>query len=119
MKSDSLRLFGYCCARYYPASGSGNCCRNIFSLVTYESGNIRCAAFMHSIWNIFMSSGILNISNEPMENCIFNHVLETNSPLITGGEFDAEASVISIVAYLIFIVLAAALIKKKPNKAAV
>lgn len=66
-----------------------------------------------------MSSGILNINNEPMENCIFNYVLETNSPLITGGEFDAEASVISIVAYLIFIVLAAALIKKKPNKAAV
>lgn len=55
-----------------------------------------------------MSSGILNISNEPMENCIFNYVLETNSPLITGG----EASVISIVAYLIFIVLAARLLRK-------
>lgn len=91
----------------------------LFSLVTYESGSIWSAAFMHSIWNIFMSSGILNISNEPMENCIFNYVLKTNSPLITGGEFGAEASVVSITAYLIFIVLAAVLINKKPTEKAV
>lgn len=88
----------------------------LFSLVTYESGSIWPAAFMHSIWNIFMASGILNISDEAMENCIFNYVLETKSTLITGGEFGAEASVVSIIAYLIFIALAAVLLKKKTER---
>lgn len=85
----------------------------LFSLVTYESGSIWPAALMHSVWNIFMASGILNIGDEAMENCIFNYVLETKSPLITGGEFGAEASVVSIGAYLIFIALAVVLLKKK------
>ncbi len=88
----------------------------LFSLVTYESGSIWPAAFMHSIWNIFMASGILNVGEEAMENCIFNYVLETKSPLITGGEFGAEASVVSIGAYLIFIALAAVLLKKKSER---
>ena len=88
----------------------------LFSLVTYESGSIWPAAFMHSIWNIFMASGILNVGEEAMENCIFNYVLETKSPLITGGEFGAEASVVSIGAYLIFIALAVILLKKKSER---
>lgn len=88
----------------------------LFSLVTYESGSIWPAALMHSVWNIFMASGILSISGEATENCIFNYVLETKSQLITGGEFGAEASVISIGAYLIFIALAAVLLKKKSER---
>lgn len=88
----------------------------LFSLVTYESGSIWPAALMHSIWNIFMASGILNVGDEAMENCIFNYVLETKSTLITGGEFGAEASVVSIGAYLIFIALAAVLLKKKSER---
>ena len=88
----------------------------LFSLVTYESGSIWPAALMHSVWNIFMASGILNVGDEAMENCIFNYVLETKSPLITGGEFGAEASVVSIGAYLIFIALAAVLLKKKSER---
>lgn len=88
----------------------------LFSLVTYESGSIWPAAFMHSIWNIFMASGILNVGEEAMENCIFNYVLETKSSLITGGEFGAEASVVSIGAYFIFIALAVVLLKKKSER---
>lgn len=87
----------------------------LFSLVTYESGSIWSAALMHSIWNMFMASSILNIGTEPMYTCIFNYVLETRSPLITGGEFGAEASVISIAAYLIFTVIAVILLHKKSD----
>lgn len=90
----------------------------LFSLVTYESGSIWSGALMHSVWNMCMASGILNIWSEPMENCIFNYVLETESPLITGGEFGAEASVVSIGAYLIFTALAVFLIKRKSKKTA-
>ena len=88
----------------------------LFSLVTYESGSIWSSAFMHAIWNMCMARGILNIYTEPMDNCIFNYVLETKNALITGGEFGAEASVISIGAYLIFTVLAVILLKKKSER---
>lgn len=88
----------------------------LFSLVTYESGSIWSAAFMHSVWNMCMASGILNIYTEPVDNCIFNYVLETKNPLVTGGEFGAESSVISIGAYLIFTVLAVILLKKKSER---
>ena len=90
----------------------------LFSLVTYESGSIWSSAFMHAIWNMCMASGILNIYTEPMDNCIFNYVLETKNALITGGEFGAEASVISIGAYLIFTVVAVILLKKHGREAA-
>ncbi|MDE6746079.1 MAG: CPBP family intramembrane metalloprotease [Oscillospiraceae bacterium] len=90
----------------------------LFSLVTYESGSIWSSAFMHSVWNMFMASGILNIDAEPMDNCIFNYVLETKNPLITGGEFGAEASVISIGAYLVFTVIAVILLRKKSGEEA-
>lgn len=84
----------------------------LFSLVTYESGSIWSAAFMHAVWNMCMASGILNIYTEPVDTCIFNYVLESKSVLITGGEFGAEASVISIGAYLIFTVIAVILLTK-------
>lgn len=88
----------------------------LFSLVTYESGSIWSSAFMHAIWNMCMASGILNIYTEPMDSCIFNYVLETKNALITGGEFGAEASVVSIGAYLIFTVVAVILLKKKSER---
>lgn len=88
----------------------------LFSLVTYESGSIWSAAFMHAVWNMCMAGSILNIYTEPMENCIFNYVLESKSMFITGGEFGAEASVISIGAYLIFTVVAVILLKKKSER---
>lgn len=88
----------------------------LFSLVTYESGSIWSSAFMHSIWNMCMASGILNIGTETSESCIFNYVMETKNSLITGGEFGVEASVISIGAYLIFTVIAVILLNKKSER---
>lgn len=92
---------------------AGSIVGTLFSLVTYESESVWSGALMHSVWNMCMASGLLNIGTEPSENSLFNYVLETSSPLITGGEFGAEASVISIGAYLIFTVLAIVLIRKK------
>ena len=44
-------------------------------------------AFIHSVWNMCMGSGILYLSNEMSENSIFNYVLDTNSFLISCGDF--------------------------------
>lgn len=87
----------------------------LFSLVTYESGSIWSNALMHSVWNMCMGSGILCISNEMSEYSLFNYVLDTNSFLLSGGDFGIEASCISIAAYLLFIILAIILLKRKKD----
>ncbi len=88
----------------------------LFSLVTYESRNIWSSALMHSLWNMCMGSGILYISSEMSPNSIFNYVLHSNSFLLTGGDFGIEASCISIAAYLIFILIALILLRRKHIK---
>lgn len=88
----------------------------LFSLITYESGNIWCSAIIHCIWNIFIGSGILSIGVTPNETAIFNYVLNTKLFLVSGGDFGIEASIVSICVYLIFTGLAVFLIKKKAIK---
>lgn len=85
----------------------------LFSLVTYESKNVWNSAMIHAIWNMVIIGGILNIGVSSNEFSIYNYVLETDSFLITGGDFGIEASVISIIAYVIFIVVALVRMKKK------
>ncbi len=87
----------------------------LFSMVTYESGSIWCSALIHGVWNMIMIGGILQIGTNTDETSIFNYVLDTKSFLITGGDFGIEASIISVACYLIFIILALFLIRKKSN----
>lgn len=85
----------------------------LFSLVTYESGNVWNSAVMHGIWNIVMIGGIVQISESAEEFSIYNYVLDTDSFLITGGDFGVEASVVAVLAYLVFIIAALMLMKKR------
>lgn len=88
----------------------------LFSMVTYESGSIWCSALLHGIWNIIIIGGILHIGISPDEMSIYNYVLDTQSFLISGGDFGIEASIISIVVYILFSVLAIYLIKKRETE---
>lgn len=85
----------------------------LFSLVAYESGSIWSSAWLHGVWNIWMASGILSIGPEAQEGALFNYVLDTDSLLITGGDFGSEASCLSIAVYLAFILLAVLRLRKK------
>ncbi len=87
----------------------------LFSLVAYESNSIWNNAMIHAVWNMVIIGGILHIGSEADGNSILNFVLKNKSFLISGGDFGIEASVISILAYLIFIILAIVLLKKKEN----
>lgn len=60
--------------------------------------------------------GILHIGNEADSSSIFNFILDNKSFLISGGDFGIEASIISILVYLLFIVLAAIQVKRKGTK---
>lgn len=88
----------------------------LFSLVTYESGSIWSSALIHGIWDIAMSGGVLNISTEYDESYVFNYVLNSESFLITGGEFGVESSIFAIAAYLVFALLAIFLIVRKGRR---
>lgn len=85
----------------------------LFSLVTYESGSIWCSALLHAIWNMIIIGEILHVGTKADEMSIFNYVLDTESFLISGGDFGIEASIISIGVYLLFAILALSLIRKR------
>lgn len=85
----------------------------LLSLVAYESGNIWNGALIHAIWNIIMIGRILHIGDTADKGAIYNYVLDTDSFLLTGGDFGIEASVISVGAYLVFAVVAGVLWRKR------
>lgn len=88
----------------------------LFSLISYESNSIWNSAIVHGLWNIVMIGGILHIGEERDSYSIYNFVLDNNSFLLSGGEFGIESSIISIFAYLIFIIVATILIRRKKEK---
>lgn len=85
----------------------------LFSMIAYESNSIWNNAIVHGVWNMSIIGGVLYIGKSTDSNSIFNFVLENKSFLLSGGDFGIEASVISIFVYLIFIVVAIVLLKKR------
>ena len=72
-------------------------------------------AAMHAVWNMVMIGGVLHIGPEPDGYALLNYVLDSASPLVTGGDFGVEASLPSIAVYLGFSALA--LVRLKRSKA--
>lgn len=87
----------------------------LFSLIAVESGSVWNSALVHGVWNMALVGGLLHIGRSPQSGAVFNYIIDSDSFLISGGDFGIEASVISIGVYLVFI--AAALIRLK-NKSA-
>lgn len=91
---------------------SGTSVGVMFSLITYQSGSIWPSAIVHCIWNLFFLGGILSIGASHGETDIITYTLHSNSILLTGGEYGAEASVPAIAGYIIVIFIALVLCKK-------
>ncbi len=88
----------------------------LFSPVTYESGSIWNSAIIHVVWNCVMVGGILDIGVVHDESAVFSYILDSESYIITGGDFGVEASIISVCGYMLFSVLALVLIKRNKEK---
>lgn len=88
----------------------------MFSLIEIESGNFWNNAIVHALWNM-STIGICHIGFEPYEDSLFTLIINTGSPLISGGDFGVESSVISIAGYTIVIIAALCLIRRKPEAA--
>ena len=101
--------------KVFDSMGFGSAVGVLFSLVAYESGTVWCGAAMHAVWNMVMIGGVLHIGPEPDGYALLNYVLDSASPLVTGGDFGVEASLPSIAVYLGFSALA--LVRLKRSKA--
>jgi len=84
----------------------------MFSIIAYQSGSIWPGAVVHGIWNLIIIGGILEISIEPGRS-IFTYTLKSNSTLLTGGAFGIESSLPAIIGYVIVIILAWRLQRRK------
>ncbi|MCI8622392.1 MAG: CPBP family intramembrane metalloprotease [Provencibacterium sp.] len=82
---------------------SGTLVGVMFSLVAYQGGSISNNALIHSVWNFVMVTSVLHISTaqgaygEPLVQI----VIPSDNILLTGAGFGPEASLISIVGYLL------------------
>ena len=74
----------------------------LFSLVTLENNSIWSAALMHGVWNLVMVGGLLHIGTVADSDVWVQYLLDSDSLLLTGGDFGIEASIVSIVVYLAF-----------------
>ena len=88
----------------------------LFSLIAYYYDNLWNNVLVHAFWNA-STIGVMHIGTEPYENSIYTYVLKSESIMITGGDFGIEASIISIIAYSLFIVILALMLIKKERVA--
>lgn len=84
----------------------------LFSLITYETGSIWCSALVHAVWNMTIGTTFY-FGTQTSDFAIFQYIMDTDSFLLTGGDFGIECSVVSIFVYLVGIGLAGYRIKKK------
>jgi len=71
-----------------------------FSVLTYTSGTIWFSVAAHAFWNIVTT--LVSIAELPSENSLVSFRLKSNDLYLTGGMFGIDASVLSIIVYLIF-----------------
>lgn len=73
----------------------------MFSMIAIESDSVWNSEIVHAIWNIIMIGGGLAIGQKADQFSVMTYVLDAKSFAVTGGEFGMEASVISLVGYII------------------
>lgn len=74
----------------------------MFSIIAYEY-SVWSSAIVHALWNIIMIGRILDIGVEHRTDAVYSYILSSKTTLLTGGAFGVEASVISILGYIVVI----------------
>lgn len=88
----------------------------MFSLITYVNKSIWASVLVHTIWNMCMIGGILDISTIHNADAAFSFILSSNNLLITGGGFGIEASIFAIIGYTIVALLSLVILRKEKLK---
>lgn len=70
----------------------------IFALMTQISGSLWMAAGAHTMWNFLLGPFFGQVlSGIPMPDVFFNLIPNKNTPLLTGGEYGPEASIMTLI----------------------
>lgn len=90
----------------------------MFSMIAIESGSVWNSGIVHALWNIIISGGGLAVSQSADEYSVMTYILESKSFALTGGEFGIEASIVSLLGYIVVTLVAIGMMKKKKNSLA-
>lgn len=71
----------------------------MFSLIASEEKSIWNSGIVHMMWNFVIIGDILSIGTTMNESSLYSYILETDSFVLTGGEFGIESSVIAVAGY--------------------
>jgi membrane protease YdiL (CAAX protease family) len=77
----------------------------MFSMIALTKDSIWNSAIVHAIWDLFIG-GIFIVANEPTGEEIIYKKIDISNPLITGGGFGIDCSVICIICFVIVFVIA-------------
>ena len=91
----------------------------MFTLMALESGSIYPGALAHSLWNTLIIGGLFvigKIVNRSENDSYIIIPVESESKLLTGGNFGVEAALPGIIGYIIISILLFFMIKTKEKK---
>lgn len=94
---------------------AGVCLSVMMSVIVYATGSVWCGVWIHGIWNMLIIGDVFALKQEVeiWDPCIYTFVMSQKNPLVTGGKFGVEASLVSIISYGIVIFIAVYIIKKQ------
>lgn len=84
----------------------------MFSLIEYQSGNFWNNTVAHAFWNM-STIGLCHVGLTQSENSLFTYVINTDSTIISGGDFGIESSLFAIIGYSVVCIIALILIKNQ------
>jgi len=85
----------------------------MFSLIALESGSVWNSGIVHFFWNAVTLNGIFLVGSKASEDSIYTYVLESDSVLLSGGDFGLDISVVAMIGYAVVIAAAYSMLKKK------
>ncbi|GEP85088.1 CAAX amino terminal protease family protein [Staphylococcus piscifermentans] len=74
----------------------------MYGLAAYKFNTVWASIPLHMFWNM---SSVITVSDHNMEYGVFQYIIKSNNPFITGGVYGMDASGISIIGYIAVAVL--------------
>ncbi|MHD0396305.1 lysostaphin resistance A-like protein [Staphylococcus simulans] len=74
----------------------------MYGLAAYFLNTVWASIVIHMIWNL---SAVMTITNQKIEYGVVQYMINTKNPLITGGTYGMDASLISIIGYMSIILV--------------
>lgn len=69
----------------------------MYGLAAYLFNTVWASIVIHMIWNL---SAVMTITNQHIEYSVVQYIINTKNPLLTGGAYGTDASLISIIGYM-------------------